>query len=139
MRTLFLILCLSLASCVGPAYKTADASASTCPGYHQYNQCEPWARAFKKRMEAQGVSVTLVGYQWSRHGETVNHLAAFWKDSDGFWARDNINGPTQVDSFSRYDWKTRVENFVYPMPTAGYEVMPTGDYHIANIRVDLDN
>jgi len=135
MKSIVFAFLISFTSCAGPAYKTADAIAPTCPGFHQYNQCEPWARAFKTRMESWGVPVTLVGYQWSHHNETVNHLAAFWRDSDGWYARDNFNGPVQVDSFNRYDWKTRVENFVYPMPGAGFEVVPTGDWHVTNVRI----
>lgn len=135
MKFFLSILAIGLSACVGPAHDVAESVAPLCPGFQGHNQCEPWARAFQKQMADQGHAVTLVGYRWSYRGETVDHIAAFWKDTDGWWARDNIHGPVQVDSFSRYDWKTRVENFVYPMQEAEREVMPSGDYHIANIRI----
>lgn len=135
MRFLVLLLALiGVTACVGPVYDAQESIASTCPGYHQYNQCEPWARSFKRGMDAKGYPVTLVGYRWTYHGETVNHLVAMWRDTDGWWAQDNIRGPVQVDSFNRYSWATRLDNFIAPMPNGGGEVMPVGNIQIANIQ-----
>lgn len=136
MRLLVLLIALSGVACAGPAYDAQEAIAPACPGYHQYNQCEPWARSFKRSMEAKGVPVTLVGYRWTYHGETVNHLVAMWRDTDGWWARDNISGPRQVDSFGGYSWATRLENFIVPMPVGGTEVMPVGPLRVGNIRIN---
>jgi hypothetical protein len=108
------LMALGLASCASPEYDYAQSIAATCPGYHKYNQCEPWAREFNAKLKSQHIETALVGYTWKQHGETVNHLGVFWHATDGWWYQDNVAGPVQVDSFNQYSWKERIENALNP-------------------------
>lgn len=136
MKRLILAFAVALAftACVSPAYDTAALITPTCPGYKHEYQCQSWAISFRQGMKLQGYPVTLVYFDVSGRGKTFRHVAAAWFDKDGWWMQDNFYGPMQVDSFNRYSWLTRVENFVSPMPVGGAEVMPSG-IGAANIRV----
>jgi hypothetical protein len=108
------LVALGLSSCASPEHDYAQSVAASCPGYRQYNKCEPWARAFNAKLKSQHIETALVGYTWSQHGETVNHLGVFFKAADGWWYQDNVTAPVQVDSFNQYGWKQRVENALNP-------------------------
>ena len=104
----------ALSSCASPEYDYAESIAPSCRGYHKDNQCEPWAREFNARLKAQKIETALVGYTWSQHGETVNHLGVFWHATDGWWYQDNVGGPVQVDRFNQYSWRERIDNALNP-------------------------